>query len=245
MRRSRWLAVARTPMGACAAVLLVLVIAVAILAPILWGHRAAAVDTNALQQGPSGAHLLGTDSLGRDIFYRVLVATRLSMELAVLATLIGVVTGLVLGTAPSVLPRWAGRLVTAVVNLAVAFPGLLLALFFAVIFGIGAEGALLAIGLASAPAFARLVRTLSAELVGRGIRVNAVSPGPIATPILNRLGLPPEALEETKNNLADQVPMKRFGRPEEIAKTVLFLASADSSFLLGTEIIADGGMSQL
>lgn len=98
---------------------------------------------------------------------------------------------------------------------------------------------------ASKAALITLARTLSTELVGRGIRVNAVSPGPIATPILNRLGLPPEALEETRNSLEDQVPMKRFGRAEEIAKTVLFLASTDSSFLLGTEIIADGGMSQL
>jgi NAD(P)-dependent dehydrogenase (short-subunit alcohol dehydrogenase family) len=98
---------------------------------------------------------------------------------------------------------------------------------------------------ASKAALITLARTLSAELVGRGIRVNAVSPGPIATPILNRLGLPPEALEETRNSLTDQIPMKRFGRPEEIAKTVLFLASTDSSFLLGTEIVADGGMSQL
>lgn len=98
---------------------------------------------------------------------------------------------------------------------------------------------------ASKAALLTLARTLSAELVGRGIRVNAISPGPITTHILNRLGLPAEALEETQKFLIDQIPMKRFGRPEEIAKVALFLASADSSFLLGTEIVADGGMSQL
>jgi NAD(P)-dependent dehydrogenase (short-subunit alcohol dehydrogenase family) len=98
---------------------------------------------------------------------------------------------------------------------------------------------------ASKAALITLARTLSSELVGRGIRVNAVSPGPVTTPILGRMGLPPEALEETRNSLEYQIPMKRFGRPEEIAKTALFLASTDSSFLLGTEIVADGGMSQL
>src|SRR5713101_1783357 len=98
---------------------------------------------------------------------------------------------------------------------------------------------------ASKAALITLARTLSAELVARGIRVNVVSPGPVATPIFGRLGLPPEVLEEMAKNIQEQVPMKRFGRPEEIAKAVLFLASADSSFLLGTEIVADGGMSQL
>lgn len=98
---------------------------------------------------------------------------------------------------------------------------------------------------ASKAALITLIRTLSAELVGRGIRVNAVSPGPIATPIYGRLGLPPKELQETADSIQGQVPLKRFGRPEEIAKTVLFLASSDSSFLLGTEIVADGGMSQL
>jgi len=75
--------------------------------------------------------------------------------------------------------------------------------------------------------------------------VNVVSPGPVTTPIFGRMGLPPEALEEITKDVQAKVPMKRFGRPEEIAKTVLFLASEDSSFLLGTEIVADGGMSQL
>lgn len=162
-----WSAALRTPVGACAAVLLVAVVALAVLAPVLWSGRAAAIDTDAINQGPSAAHLLGTDSLGRDIAYRTLVATRLSVELSVLATVIGVTAGLVLGTLPSVLPRRAGRLVTSAVNIAVAFPGLLLALVFANIFGAGTRGATLAIAFAMAPAFARLVQTLAASVVGR------------------------------------------------------------------------------
>jgi NAD(P)-dependent dehydrogenase (short-subunit alcohol dehydrogenase family) len=94
---------------------------------------------------------------------------------------------------------------------------------------------------ASKAALLSLVRTLSADLIGRGIRVNAVSPGPIATPIFGKMGLPPEAIDETTKSLSEQVPLKRMGRPEEIAKAVLFLASSDSSFLVGTEIVADGG----
>ncbi len=98
---------------------------------------------------------------------------------------------------------------------------------------------------ASKAALITLARTLSAELVDRGIRVNVVSPGPVTTPIFGKLGMAADALDETLKYIKAQVPMKRFGRPEEIAKTVLFLASDDSSFLLGTEIVADGGMSQL
>ncbi|MFL6208547.1 MAG: SDR family oxidoreductase [Pyrinomonadaceae bacterium] len=98
---------------------------------------------------------------------------------------------------------------------------------------------------ASKAALLSLARTLSADLLGRGIRVNAVSPGPISTPIFGRMGQAPDAIEGTQQQFAEQVPLKRLGQPEEIAKTVLFLASSDSSFLLGTEIIADGGLSQL
>ncbi|SMC77367.1 dipeptide/oligopeptide/nickel ABC transporter permease/ATP-binding protein [Lentzea albidocapillata] len=163
----RRLTVLRSPVGAASAVLLTVLLALAIFAPLLWGDRAAAIDTDALQQGPSADHLLGTDQLGRDIFFRVLVATRLTIGLALLATVIGVVTGLVLGSVPSVLPRWAARIVTAGVNIAVAFPGLLLALFFAVIFGTGTIGAVLAIAFAITPSFARLTQTLTASVSGR------------------------------------------------------------------------------
>lgn len=94
---------------------------------------------------------------------------------------------------------------------------------------------------ASKAALLSLVRTLSADLNGRRIRVNAVSPGPVETPIFGRMGLP----EEAKQGFGEQVPLKRLGRPEEIAKAVLFLAGPDSSFLLGTEIVADGGLLRL
>jgi oligopeptide/dipeptide ABC transporter ATP-binding protein len=152
--------------GASAAALLAAVLLLAIVAPILWSAGANAIDTNAILKGSSSAHWLGTDNLGRDIFYRVLVATRLSVELALVATVIGVVVGLLLGTAPLLLGVRAGRVVTAVVNIAVAFPALLLALFFAVIFGVGEKGALLAIGFAGAPGFARLIQTLVAGVDG-------------------------------------------------------------------------------
>ncbi|UMP04572.1 dipeptide/oligopeptide/nickel ABC transporter permease/ATP-binding protein [Amycolatopsis sp. EV170708-02-1] len=164
---AKWFAALRTPVGGFAAALLALVLALAVFAPILWHDNAFAIDTDAIAQGPSAAHWLGTDDLGRDILFRVLVATRLSVLLAVLATVIGVVTGLVLGTLPSLLPRPAARLVTSAVNIAVAFPGLLLVLFFSVIFGVGTHGAVFAVGFALAPAFARLAQTLSASVAGQ------------------------------------------------------------------------------
>jgi oligopeptide/dipeptide ABC transporter ATP-binding protein len=142
------------------------VLLLAVFAPVLWSSDASAIDTFNILRGPSARHWLGTNDLGQDVFYRVLVAARLSVGLALAATAIGVACGLVLGTAPLIVGRRAGRVITSVINVAVAFPALLLALFFAIIFGIGAQGALLAIGFALAPAFARLVRTLSASVAG-------------------------------------------------------------------------------
>jgi peptide/nickel transport system permease protein len=163
----RWSRVLRTPLGLAATVLVVAVLALAILGPVLWGHGAEAVDTGNILAQPSGEHWAGTDNLGRDILLRVLVASRLSIVLALLAIAIAVVVGLLLGSAPFLLGRRSGRLVSAAVNIAVAFPGLLLALFFAVVFGVGATGAVLAIGLAGAPAFARLTQTLVAGIAAR------------------------------------------------------------------------------
>lgn len=90
-----------------------------------------------------------------------------------------------------------------------------------------------------------LARTLSAELVGRGIRVNTISPGPIETPIFGRLGLPEDALDELSKQLVASVPMKRIGRADEIARAALFLGSADSSYVVGVDLNVDGGQTQL
>ena len=157
----------RTPLGIAAVTLMALVVLTAIFAPIIWGTQADVVDTDNLLAPPSAEHPIGTDHLGRDLLLRVLVATRLS---------------LVLATArddrqrhrrawssawrPTLLGR-PGKAVTWFVGIAVAFPGLLLALFFAIIFGAGWLGAVLAIGLAGAPSFARLCQTLVAGVTER------------------------------------------------------------------------------
>ncbi len=98
--RNAWSAIVRSPLGATALVLMVLVALTAILGPVIWGPQAEQVDPTAVTQGPSAAHLLGTDTLGRDVLARVLVATRLSVVLAVIAVLIGVIAGSLLGMAP-------------------------------------------------------------------------------------------------------------------------------------------------
>jgi NAD(P)-dependent dehydrogenase (short-subunit alcohol dehydrogenase family) len=88
-------------------------------------------------------------------------------------------------------------------------------------------------------------RTWTVDLKGRGIRVNAISPGPIDTPGINNLGLTGEQIEEFKKNIVATVPMGRMGDPDEIAKAALFLASDDSSYVTGVELFVDGGMAQI
>jgi len=98
---------------------------------------------------------------------------------------------------------------------------------------------------ATKAALRSLARTAAAELVGRGIRVNAVAPGPIVTPIFEKTGLPKEAIDEWSKEILERVPMKRFGQPEEVAATVAFLASEDASYITGVEINVDGGAGQI
>ncbi|WP_109437624.1 SDR family NAD(P)-dependent oxidoreductase [Aquimarina sp. AU119] len=88
-------------------------------------------------------------------------------------------------------------------------------------------------------------RVLTSEVKSRGIRVNSIAPGPIATPIYDKMGLPQDVVEEMGKGFAQQVPLGRFGTSEEIAKSALFLASEDASYINGVELEIDGGLSQI
>lgn len=90
-----------------------------------------------------------------------------------------------------------------------------------------------------------LIRNLSAELLSKGIRLNAVSAGPVATPGMDRAGLPDDAKAHLISQIVSQIPLGRIADPAEIAPSVLFLASNDSSFVVGHDLVIDGGMSTL
>jgi NAD(P)-dependent dehydrogenase (short-subunit alcohol dehydrogenase family) len=94
---------------------------------------------------------------------------------------------------------------------------------------------------ATKAALLNMSKTLSSELLGRGIRINAVSPGPVETPLYDKLGIPDAYREKVNKDITATIPFGRFGRPEEVAKAVLYLASDESRWTVGSEIIVDGG----
>lgn len=96
---------------------------------------------------------------------------------------------------------------------------------------------------ASKAAIHAVVKVAALELSPRKIRVNAVSPGPINTPLFGKVGLDEQSIEHFAHAMQNRIPLKRFGQPEEIAKLVGFLASDDSSFITGAEYVIDGGIN--
>jgi NAD(P)-dependent dehydrogenase (short-subunit alcohol dehydrogenase family) len=98
---------------------------------------------------------------------------------------------------------------------------------------------------ATKAAIRSFARTWTVELKHRKIRVNAISPGPIDTPIFNGLAQSEEQIEQLKTSIVSAVPMGRMASPDEVAKAVSFLASDDSSYVTGIELFVDGGMAQI
>jgi NAD(P)-dependent dehydrogenase (short-subunit alcohol dehydrogenase family) len=95
---------------------------------------------------------------------------------------------------------------------------------------------------ASKAALNSLMRTAAYELAPKGIRVNAVCPGPINTPLFGKVGLSEEAVQQFAGAMQQRIPLKRFGAFEDVAKLVSFLSSDDASFITGSEYVIDGGV---
>jgi NAD(P)-dependent dehydrogenase (short-subunit alcohol dehydrogenase family) len=95
---------------------------------------------------------------------------------------------------------------------------------------------------ASKAALVSFGKTLAVELAPRGIRINVLSPGPVETPIFGKLNLPDNAMKSFEEATKAKALLKRFGQPDEIARTARFLLSPDSSFIVGSEVIIDGGI---
>lgn len=98
---------------------------------------------------------------------------------------------------------------------------------------------------ASKAALLSLARTLSGELIGQGIRVNGLSPGPTDTPAMKKLGLPAEEEAALRKTIVELVPAGELGSPVDIAHAAVYLASDESRFMVGTEMLVDGGVANL
>ena len=98
---------------------------------------------------------------------------------------------------------------------------------------------------ATKAAVRNLARGWAIDLKDRKIRVNAVSPGVVMTPVFSKLGLTKKQIKDFVTQMVTQIPLGRTGKPDEIAKAVLFLASDDSSFVNGAELVVDGGQTQV
>jgi ABC-type dipeptide/oligopeptide/nickel transport system ATPase component/ABC-type dipeptide/oligopeptide/nickel transport system permease subunit len=175
-RRSRWLSLT----GIVAIVGVVALVTIAIIGPDIWTEAATARNVADRWAGASLEHPFGTDDIGRDIFARVMVATRLSLLLTAGATAILIGGGLVIGLTAAILPRHARRTLIWVMDILLAFPWLLLVLFFSVIWNVSAIGAMLAIGLAGIPSITRLVYNMASSVTDqdyvRAARVIGVGP---------------------------------------------------------------------
>lgn len=165
--RQRLLQVLGTPLGLLAIIGCFTLLFFTLFAPVIWGEEARMTNTDRILEPPSDEHIFGTDGSGRDIFKRTLVATQLSVVMALAATAAGVLGGIILGLLPLITGGRGGRYIVAGINIGVAFPGLLLAIAFSVILGESGLAAALAIAIAMMPNYGRLTHNLAASVWGR------------------------------------------------------------------------------
>ncbi len=141
------------------AVLVGLVIMMALVSFVWTPYDPTFVDAAARLQKPSAAHWFGTDKFGRDVFSQVLVGARTTLFVGIVAVAVAAVIGVPLGIFSAMMSRWSGELVMRGNDLLLAFPALLLAIMFGAVFGASTLTAMIAIGIASVPSFARVIRS--------------------------------------------------------------------------------------
>src|SRR5262245_47765331 len=157
----------RAPSGVLGLIAVIAILMIAVVAPPIWGEEATVVNLTQRNQHPSPEHWAGTDSLGRDIFLRILVATRLSIGLALAAAGLGALIGIPAGIGASVLPSRPRSIALRSIDTLLAFPGILIAIFIGSITGPGALGAALGVGIAISFSYSRVSSALAMSVGGR------------------------------------------------------------------------------
>jgi peptide/nickel transport system permease protein len=171
----------REPTFAIGVGILALLVTMAVFAPVVAPYSPSATDPQTALSGPSGSHWMGTDQLGRDIFSRIAYGARLSMLVSISAVSISVLTGTLIGLLTGYLRGLTDGIVMRLMDVMLAFPGLILALVFAAVLGPGITSVIIAVGIAGVPTFARVTRgavmgvaaedyVLAARSVGCGTR---------------------------------------------------------------------------
>ncbi|PUX27686.1 glutathione ABC transporter permease GsiD, partial [Cronobacter turicensis] len=154
-----WHRLKRQPVALVAGGFVLLLIALALFAPWIAPFDAENYfDYDRLNEGPSMVHWFGVDSLGRDIFSRVIVGARISLAAGVFAVLTGALIGTVLGLLAGFYEGWWDRVIMRICDVLFAFPGILLAIAVVAVMGSGMANVIIAVAIFSIPAFARLVR---------------------------------------------------------------------------------------
>jgi glutathione transport system permease protein len=156
--RDAWLRLRRNRFAIAGALVLLAVVLIAIAAPLVAPYDPIAQDYDHLLQGPSLQHFFGTDNFGRDIFSRIIYGGRISLAVGFLGTLLGVAMGIMIGLFAEYYGGWIDSLAMRLLDIFLAFPGLLLAIAIVAVLGVGAQNVVVAIGIFSVPGFARVLR---------------------------------------------------------------------------------------
>ena len=156
--RDAWRRLRRNHLALAGGVVLALLVVIAVAAPLVAPYDPVAQDYDHLLQGVSPQHPFGTDDFGRDILSRVIYGGRISLAVGFLGTLLGVALGALIGVTAGFYGRWYDSLMMRLLDILLAFPGLLLAIAIIAVLGVGTQNVIIAIGIFSVPTFARVLR---------------------------------------------------------------------------------------